>query len=227
VFTEATPSPISEASAAAPDPSTAEKSEDTTEVDERDNHLEVDANEEGEFEEEVEEEQSEYVDEVSYDDDAYDAFDDESARLRSLPTPTCLQELKREDRERSRLADGRYPWQVRVRVPEGVGEDRRVRVNLQNMELDAQLVDVCCPGMVAFADLPLEFPLHAQLQHYILYSQILSCRLRYSYDASLRQYCTDGDRKMRKVRAYRRLRGRCMIPQLSQIVEDWTAEVDS
>jgi hypothetical protein len=157
--------------------------------------------------------------------------DDEGCRDETTPMPcwpsiadedTALRAMVKEDEERNRSEDGHHPWQLLVFVPEGVATDRRVRVIIDNMELEAQVPEdaVCCVGKEAIADLPFQYPFESKAQREILHTQILMCRVAWLYNRQMGQYLPDLERHTQKVRAYRRLRGRCMAPRLSVVKEE-------
>jgi len=131
-----------------------------------------------------------------------------------------LYQLVDEDLERNRRADGRHPWQLCVWVPKGVSDDRRIRVIINNMELEARVPEGAKAGQAVTAELPMSFPMKPRRQRDIL-RQILLCRLSVVWAADVKEYefAPDSERRAQKVRAYRWLRGRCMVPLLSPIAE--------
>eukprot|EP00927_Polykrikos_kofoidii_P082473 TRINITY_DN8212_c0_g2_i1.p1 TRINITY_DN8212_c0_g2~~TRINITY_DN8212_c0_g2_i1.p1 ORF type:complete len:1038 (+),score=232.85 TRINITY_DN8212_c0_g2_i1:79-3114(+) len=137
-----------------------------------------------------------------------------------------LDELILEDQEKNRHPDGRHPWQLCIWVPEGVANDRRVRVMMGNMELEAQVSADSKAGEAAIADLPMEWPLEPRRQRYILHQQILQCRLSATWAPQLGKFITDTERERYKMRCYQRIRGRCMVPVLSKIEADDEAEAE-
>jgi len=130
-----------------------------------------------------------------------------------------LESLKEQDLESLKHQNGgRYPWQLPIYVPEGVGEDRRVRVIIKNMELEAEVPSGAKVKEAVMAMLPLEFPMDRRLQRHLLNNTMMS-RLRYEFSKDARKWVTDPGRELNKKAAYRRIRGRCMIPTLSRIEE--------
>jgi len=136
-----------------------------------------------------------------------------------LADSTLLRLLQQEDLERSLSDEGLPPWHLRIHVPPGVRADRRVRVMLQNMELEAEIPDGAMPGEVVVCTLPLEPPLSAARQLRILRKDILESWLCAGWMLEDGHVAFDEERKRQKVRAYRRLRGRCMAPSLSTVEE--------
>jgi len=131
-----------------------------------------------------------------------------------------------------------------IRVPEGVGPDRKVRVQMSNSPEELEVPPGSQAGEVVTCELPRVEPLCSEDQKRILYEAILMVRLRWTKPQAwnaendqddaheqllerLRKdsglYTTDEERKRRKVEAYRTLRGRRMGLVFSSI-EETTAE---
>jgi len=117
---------------------------------------------------------------------------------------TLLRSIQIEDGVQSRKER-----EVTIRVPEGVGTDLKVRVNLSNMPEELLVPEDSKVGEVVTCDLPTVAPLGPLQQKRILYEDILMTRLRWMQleDGS---WVTDEFRKQKKYEAYRMLRGRRM-----------------
>lgn len=160
----------------------------------------------------IDDEEAEYDDEL-------DDCDAEKAVMQSMnfssPTDSILEALKLEDSHRN--ADAQH---VLLYVPEGMHEDRRVRVQIKNMELEAEVPPGAEVGDATRCELLLTPPMSSREQKNFLICEILGSehRLRWwrSPDGS---WTVDEEERRNKVRAYRSLRGRAMAPALSSIEE--------
>lgn len=114
--------------------------------------------------------------------------------------------------------------EVTIQVPEGVGTDLKVRVNLQNMPEELLVPEGAEAGDVVTCDLPTVAPLGSSQQRHILHEDILMTKLRWVQieDGS---WITDEARKQKKHEAYRTLRGRRMGTVLLSIPEGKVSEV--
>lgn len=105
-------------------------------------------------------------------------------------------------------------------APEGLSEDRRVRVVLKNMVWDLQLPETALPGDEVICELPVVMPMDAVVQKRCLHSEVFSTtqlQLRELADGSVR--ADDGSWQL-KIDAYSMLRGRRMGAVLAPIDED-------
>jgi len=139
-------------------------------------------------------------------------------RQASLPDDKMfLRYLQAEDRETTRVAR-----QVHVCVPEGVGNDNRVRVRLGNMIVDLRVPDGAEIGDVVACDVPKFLPMPGSIQRAIIQEDIMIPRLRWKKmpDGVYSADDGPGGRYQCKLEAFRALRGRCMEQQLPEVPED-------
>jgi len=108
--------------------------------------------------------------------------------------------------------------EVTIQVPEGVGTDLKVRVNLQNMPEELLVPEGAEAGEVVTCDLPTVAPLASSQQRHILHEDILMTKLRWVQTEN-GTWVTDEARKQKKHEAYRMLRGRRMGTVLISIPE--------
>jgi len=109
--------------------------------------------------------------------------------------------------------------EVTIKVPEGVGADLKVRVNMHNMAEELIVPIGAQAGEVVQCDLPAVNPLSPAQQKRILLEGILMTRLRWTRMED-GEWVTDEIRKMKKHEAYRTLRGRRMGLVLAIIPEE-------
>jgi len=127
---------------------------------------------------------------------------------------TLLRAIQSHDAEYSRLQR-----KLRIQVPEGVREDRKVRVCLDNMQVELVIPEGSVAGDIVTCDRPLHAPLPSTEQKRIMLDEILLNQLHWWQTAEDSRYITDEACKQRKLDAYRRLRGRCMGLVLAPIEE--------
>lgn len=126
---------------------------------------------------------------------------------------TLLSAIQRRDGQLTRKQR-----EVTIQVPEGVGSDLKVRVNLQNMPEELLVPEGAEAGEVVTCDLPTVAPLASSQQRHILHEDILMTKLRWVQMES-GTWVTDEARKQKKHDAYRMLRGRRMGTVLISIPE--------
>lgn len=131
---------------------------------------------------------------------------------------SLLQAIQEEDGRR--LQEER---RVTIIVPEGVREDRKVRVCLANMHVELEVPEGSAVGAVVTCDRPMVGPLDSQRQKHILQEEILMTRLRW-WEQEDGSYVTDEARKQKKLKAYWTLRGRNMGIGLLAIAEEGQSE---
>jgi len=108
--------------------------------------------------------------------------------------------------------------ELTIQVPEGVGTDLKVRVNLQNMPEELLVPEGAEAGEVVTCDLPTVAPLGSSQQRHVLHEDILMTKLRW-VQMDDGTWVTDEARKQKKNEAYRMLRGRRMGAVLLSIPE--------
>lgn len=146
---------------------------------------------------------------------------DESARVDEsvmyLPFEPLLDLLQAEDAQRCR--DERV---VHIQVPEGVGTDLKVRVQLKNMVLELEVPEDFEVGSVVACDPPTQPPMSGPVQRDLLVGGVLHQRLRWFQLADGNITCDDGPggRYRCKLDALRAMRGRCMGAVLPRLLEE-------
>jgi len=115
---------------------------------------------------------------------------------------------------------GQREREVRIQVPEGVREDLKVRVLLQNMAEELLVPEGAQVGEIVVCELPKVAPMGPLQQRHLVHEDILMTRLRWVQLEDGTAYVTDEDRKQKKLEAYRTLRGRRMGLVLRPLPED-------
>jgi len=108
---------------------------------------------------------------------------------------------------------------VTIIMPEGVGEDRKVRVMMENMQWDLLVPDGPQPGDCVTVDKPTVPPMRSWEQLRILHEEVMMTQLRW-VRLSDDHYITDPARKQKKLDAYNKLRGRRMGLVLLPLYEE-------
>lgn len=131
---------------------------------------------------------------------------------------SLLRRLQAEDRGRAR--EERV---VHISVPEGVGEDCKVRVQLNHMVVELAVPGGAKVGEVVACEPPSFAPMTSTVQRELLVNGVMHQRLRFVpiEDGSCRVTCDDGPggRYQSKLNCFRAMRGRCMGSLLPRIPE--------
>lgn len=118
--------------------------------------------------------------------------------------PSALDEIWRHDHNLNR-ADR----QVTIVIPEAVGDDRKVRILLKNMQMELIVPEGCSAGEEVVVDMPTVAPMRGPEQRKLLEDEVLMTRLRWDLQED-GQHRADPVAKAKKIDACSKLRGRMM-----------------
>lgn len=111
---------------------------------------------------------------------------------------------------------------VHIQVPEGVGPDLKVRVQLRNMVMELEVPEDAQVGDVVACDPPVQPPMSGPVQRELLVGGVLHQRLKWFQLPDGNITCDDGPggRYRCKLDALRAMRGRCMGAVLPRVMEE-------